>query len=125
MIETIPSTIGNENCLSKIQHEITPFPSRTTWKNPNFQYRPNTQLYNSTKHSGNHIRHKELVKFTRELDLYLQASNNLPRQIFMTSPSVASISANTVVELKPYHSEFQSAGLAVTSDEQKCNFRAR
>jgi hypothetical protein len=61
---------------------------------------------------------KALNQFTKELDLYLKATRSLPRQSLVPSPSVTTVSANTVTEFKPYQSEFQSAGLAVTSAEQ-------
>ena len=35
------------------------------------------------------------------------------------SPSATTISANTIKDLLPFHAEFQSAGLAVTSCEQR------
>jgi hypothetical protein len=62
---------------------------------------------------------KALNQFTKELDLYLKATRSLPRQSLVPSPSVTTVSANTVTEFKPYQSEFQSAGLAVTSAEQR------
>jgi hypothetical protein len=37
----------------------------------------------------------------------------------VTSPSATTISAHTIAELKPFQAEFQAAGLAVTSAEQR------
>jgi hypothetical protein len=62
---------------------------------------------------------KALSQFTKELDLYLKATRSLPKQSLVPSPSVTTVSADTVTEFKPYQSEFQSAGLAVTSAEQR------
>ena len=58
-------------------------------------------------------------KFTRELELYLQACRSLPRGTLVATPSLTTISAHTIDELKPYQAQFRSAGLAVTSDQQK------
>ncbi|KAL2072823.1 hypothetical protein VTL71DRAFT_12166 [Oculimacula yallundae] len=65
---------------------------------------------------------KVLQRFTKGIELYLQAAKDHPSQSLISSAasaSSASISAYTIQELKPYRSEFQSAGLAVTSAEQK------
>ncbi|KUJ22830.1 uncharacterized protein LY89DRAFT_311482 [Mollisia scopiformis] len=62
---------------------------------------------------------RALRRFTREIELYLQAARTLPKQSLVPSITATSISANTVLELKPYQSQFQSAGLAVTSEEQR------
>jgi len=60
---------------------------------------------------------RTLRRFTRELELHLQAVQNLPGKTLIASPSVTTI--KTVQEFKPYHSEFRDAGLAVTSTEQR------
>ncbi|CZR51223.1 uncharacterized protein PAC_01098 [Phialocephala subalpina] len=57
--------------------------------------------------------------FTREIELYLQAARSLPKQSLVPSLSATTISANTIIELIPYQSQFQSTGLAVTSEEQR------
>lgn len=62
---------------------------------------------------------KALRHFTKEIELYLQAARTLPKQSLVPSITATSISANTILELKPYRSQFQSAGLAVTSQEQR------
>jgi hypothetical protein len=62
---------------------------------------------------------KALKKFTREIELYLQACRSLPKVSLVATPSLTTISAFTVDEFKPYQAQFQSAGLAVTSDEQR------
>jgi len=62
---------------------------------------------------------KALRRFTREIELYLQAARALPRHSLVPSITATTISANTVLELRPYQSQFQSAGLAVTSKEQR------
>ncbi|CZS94360.1 uncharacterized protein RAG0_04382 [Rhynchosporium agropyri] len=65
---------------------------------------------------------KVLRRFTRGLELYLQAAKEHPSQSLISSPASdfsTSVSAFTLHELKPYRSEFQSADLAVTSAEQK------
>jgi hypothetical protein len=62
---------------------------------------------------------KGFRKFTRELELYLQACRSLPKGTLVATPSLTTISARTIDELKPYQAQFQSAGLAVTSDQQK------
>lgn len=62
---------------------------------------------------------KALRKFTREIDLYLQACRSLPKGTLVATPSLTTISARTIDELKPYQAQFQSAGLAVTSDQQR------
>jgi len=62
---------------------------------------------------------KTLQKFTKELEAYLQAARNLPKQSSATSLATTTISAHTITELKPFQAEFQSAGLAVTSSEQR------
>jgi hypothetical protein len=60
-----------------------------------------------------------LKRFTRELELYLQAAKSLPKQSLVASPSSTTVSAHTIQALKPYQAEFQSAGLAITSTEQR------
>lgn len=62
---------------------------------------------------------KALKKFTREINLYLQACRSLPKGTLLATPSITTISAHTIDELKPYQAQFQSAGLAVTSDQQR------
>lgn len=59
-----------------------------------------------------------LDRFTKGIELYLQAAKTFPRVSLVTSPSISTISAHTIHDLIPYRSEFQSAGLAVTSAEQ-------
>ncbi|KAM3074421.1 hypothetical protein ACMFMG_002775 [Clarireedia jacksonii] len=63
-----------------------------------------------------------LKRFTRDLELYLQAARHIPKQTPITSAPSTSFSTGTVQtvqELKPYRAEFQAAGLAVTSDDQR------
>lgn len=63
-----------------------------------------------------------LARFTKGIELYLQAAKEHPSRSLissLTSPSSTNLSARTIQELRPYRSEFQSAGLAVTSAEQK------
>ncbi|PBP24572.1 hypothetical protein BUE80_DR004415, partial [Diplocarpon rosae] len=62
---------------------------------------------------------RALSRFKRGIELYLQASESLPQQSIISPLSTTTVSANTIQELKPYQSEFQSAGLAITSAEQK------
>lgn len=62
---------------------------------------------------------RAIKKFTQEISLYLQAARTHPKQSLVTSPSVTTISANTIAELKPFRSEFLTAGLAVTSTDQR------
>jgi hypothetical protein len=62
---------------------------------------------------------KALRKFTREIELYLQACRSLPKGTLVATPSLTTISARTIDELKPYQAQFQSAGLAVTSNQQR------
>jgi hypothetical protein len=62
---------------------------------------------------------KALSRFTRELELYSQATRELPKQSFVLSPSTTTVSVHTISELRPYWNEFQAAGLAVTSAEQR------
>ncbi|KAH7363841.1 hypothetical protein BKA65DRAFT_389855 [Rhexocercosporidium sp. MPI-PUGE-AT-0058] len=62
---------------------------------------------------------KVLARFTKGIELYLQVAKGHPSQSLVSSISSRSVSAYTIEELKPYRSEFQSAGLAVTSAEQK------
>ena len=60
---------------------------------------------------------KALKKFTREIELYLQACRSLPKGTFIATPTT--LSARTIDEFRPYQAQFQSAGLAVTSDQQR------
>lgn len=62
---------------------------------------------------------KAIREFTKEISLYLEAARTQPEKSLIASPSTATISANTIAELKPFHTEFQAAGLAVTSAEQR------
>lgn len=62
---------------------------------------------------------KALKQFAKELELYLQAAKSLPKQTLVPSPSATTVSAHTIEELNPYRSQFHSAGLAVTSTDQK------
>lgn len=66
-----------------------------------------------------------LSRFTKELERYcVAASTNgrppLPPSTPTVSESITTL--NTVVELTPYHKQFKSAGLAVTSREQMADF---
>ena len=62
---------------------------------------------------------RTLQQFTRELEIYLQAAKTLPKQSIVSSTSSTTVSAYTIQALKPYRAEFQSAGLAVTSADQR------
>ncbi|KAK0100295.1 hypothetical protein ONS96_007576 [Cadophora gregata f. sp. sojae] len=65
---------------------------------------------------------KVLARFTKGIELYLQAAKEHPSQSLVSSlstRSTTSLSAYTIQELKPYQSEFRSAGLAITAAEQK------
>jgi hypothetical protein len=60
---------------------------------------------------------RALQKFKTELSQYLENPKRLKEE--QISPPSSSISAFTVAELIPYRTEFQAAGLAVTSAEQR------
>ncbi|QSZ30099.1 hypothetical protein DSL72_004619 [Monilinia vaccinii-corymbosi] len=65
---------------------------------------------------------RALKRFTRELDLYLQIAKQTSTQTpipSVLSNSFSSQTIQTIQEFKPYHAEFQAAGLAVTSAEQR------
>ena len=62
---------------------------------------------------------KTLQRFTKELELYLQATQSLPKLSLVKTPSSTTTSAYTIQALKPHQAEFQSAGLAVTSADQR------
>jgi hypothetical protein len=61
-----------------------------------------------------------LKHFGRELERHLIAQEAVRKAcLHPSSPSSSTLSANTVVEFIPYMTEFQAAGLAVTSTEQR------
>lgn len=62
---------------------------------------------------------KALDQFTKDLASYSQKVQRSPKQPLVTSPTVTTISAHTIRELKPYQAQFKSAGLAVTSGDQR------
>ncbi|KAF7905646.1 uncharacterized protein EAF01_006167 [Botrytis porri] len=65
---------------------------------------------------------RALKRFTRDLELYLQIAKQVPKQTPISSGPSTSFSTQTIQtiqEFKPYHAEFQAAGLAVTSSEQR------
>ncbi|TGO41649.1 hypothetical protein BHYA_0018g00200 [Botrytis hyacinthi] len=65
---------------------------------------------------------RALKRFTRDLELYLQIAKQVPKQTPISSAPSNSFSTQTIQtiqEFKPYHAEFQAAGLAVTSSEQR------
>lgn len=65
---------------------------------------------------------RALKHFTRELELYLQLAKQAPKQTPISSLPSTTFSTQTIQtiqNLKPYHAEFQAAGLAVTSIEQR------
>ncbi|TGO56413.1 hypothetical protein BCON_0078g00300 [Botryotinia convoluta] len=65
---------------------------------------------------------RALKRFTRDLELYLQIAKQVPKQTPISSAPSNSFSTQTIQtiqEFKPYHAEFQAAGLAVTSLEQR------
>ncbi|TGO08360.1 hypothetical protein BTUL_0213g00170 [Botrytis tulipae] len=65
---------------------------------------------------------RALKRFTRDLELYLQIAKQVPKQTPISSAPSNSFSTQTIQtiqEFKPYHAEFQTAGLAVTSSEQR------
>ncbi|TAQ88424.1 hypothetical protein B7494_g3284 [Chlorociboria aeruginascens] len=67
---------------------------------------------------------RALRRFTKELELYIQALGSMPKQSVVASPpSSIDDSTHTIQELKPYKEEFQSAGLAITSADQRREFR--
>ena len=80
------------------------------------------QSFLSETSSRSPTQKKVLARFNKEIELYLQAAKAHPSQSLVSSLSTSSsttLSAYTIQELKPYQSEFQIAGLAVTSAEQK------
>ena len=65
-------------------------------------------------------RRQELDRFARQLEKFALITNSQGRPPLLT-PTVSPTpnSLNTIQELLPYREEFQAAGLAVTSDDQK------
>ena len=64
--------------------------------------------------------HRTLNRFTRQLEKYADAADLKGKApVVTTTESESRASLHTVQPLLPYHKEFQSAGLAVTSSEQK------
>ncbi|KAH7417537.1 hypothetical protein BKA64DRAFT_302755 [Cadophora sp. MPI-SDFR-AT-0126] len=83
---------------------------------------PVVQSFLSETASRSPSQRKALARFTKGIELYLQAARKHPSQSLvssLSSSSLTGLSACTIQELKPYQSQFQSAGLAVTSTEQK------
>lgn len=63
--------------------------------------------------------HRTLNRFTRQLEKYADAVDAKGKPPIVTpTESESKLSLHTVKPLLPYHKEFQSAGLAVTSSEQ-------
>jgi hypothetical protein len=63
---------------------------------------------------------KALDKFSRDLERHIIASQAIHNASLSTTTSSAScLSVHTIVEFIPYLAEFQTAGLAVTSAEQR------
>ncbi|KAF7958711.1 hypothetical protein EAE96_002245 [Botrytis aclada] len=65
---------------------------------------------------------RALKRFTRDLELFLQIAKQVPKQTPISSAPSTSFSTQTIQtiqEFKPYHAQFQAAGLAVTSSEQR------
>lgn len=60
-----------------------------------------------------------LKKFSRGLERHLIAQEAIRKACLNSSLSSSTFSADTVVEFVPYIGEFQAAGLAVTSTEQR------
>lgn len=70
---------------------------------------------------GNHNQRRSLSRFAKELERYcVAASANGKAPLPLSTPSVSEspTTLNTVNEFLPYHTQFQAAGLAVTSREQ-------
>jgi hypothetical protein len=61
---------------------------------------------------------KALRRFRRELEQHLQVAQNMAGNPLVQSHSATTVSIKTIQELMPYHQQFRSAGLAVTSREQ-------
>lgn len=89
------SLVSAESTISVIQSILSNTPSRTP------------------------SQRKALQQFTKGLELHIQATECLPKKLLIPSPSATTVSAKTVKELEPYQAEFQAAGLAVTSEEQR------
>lgn len=69
----------------------------------------------------NPSRQRSLSRFTKELERYcVAASTNGRSPLPVPTPTVSEspTTLNTVIELVPYHRQFKTAGLAVTSREQ-------
>ena len=64
-------------------------------------------------------RQKALNKFSRGLEKHLIEREALRAASLATTPSYASASAHTIVELMPYIEEFRASGLAVTASDQR------
>jgi hypothetical protein len=62
---------------------------------------------------------RAIDKFTRDLALYARKTQWPAKGGPITSTTSTTISANTVRNLEPYRTQFLSAGLAVTSKEQR------
>ncbi|KAF4627669.1 hypothetical protein G7Y89_g10487 [Cudoniella acicularis] len=78
-----------------------------------------SQNFESEFISRTKSRTRELNRFAKELGLHWKAVQSLPNQTLFASPSTTTISAHTIGEFLPFHAEFQAAGLAITSLEQR------
>lgn len=76
----------------------------------------------STTSSRSPSQRKALAQFTKDLARYAYKTKQLPsvpNQGLIESPSTTTISVKTIKELEPYRAQFVSAGLAITSKDQK------
>ncbi|EPE29077.1 hypothetical protein GLAREA_00235 [Glarea lozoyensis ATCC 20868] len=80
---------------------------------------PSSDAPTSNVSSRNRKQARQLTRFQKQLELHYKAVSSLPKQSLVLSPSATTISANTVKAFLPYHTQFKSAGLAITSHEQQ------
>ncbi|KAK3341108.1 hypothetical protein B0T25DRAFT_330761 [Lasiosphaeria hispida] len=95
-------------------------PSATTRPSPVFPYPTPGTTANITTRTPS--QQKKLANFTRELEEFAVSTGavgKLPVTTPTPTPTETHISVHTVQELLPYRHEFQAAGLAVTSVDQK------
>jgi hypothetical protein len=113
--------VADQNISEKQEDEATDVNVEKTGKNSQRatpSLRSMTQTIISDSPSCTPTRKKAIKRFTKELQVYIEATRSLPSKLIEPSVSSTTISAHTLKELKPYQAHFNSAGLAVTAADQ-------
>lgn len=111
---------GSRASLSQGKHIVRNFNRCSASRRSSASFQSAVRSFLSSQSSQSSEQRGILDQFTAELALYVEAQRKNPKQSSITRPSITTpASVITIQELKPYRAQFEAAGLAITSAEQR------